>query len=143
MSRQDHEDLKSTTTGDTNPKKRHGVIKASMSTTPKSALLYLGKVMNLGAEKYGPFNWRENHVDALTYIDAIQRHIDLWESGQDNDPPVGIDGKKGSNVTHLAHIMACCAILIDAQENGALVDNRHKTDSTENVMRKLFEQASA
>ena len=100
-----------------NPKTRAGAKKPAMlSVIPSASLLHLGEVMKLGAEKYGPFNWRETPVPAETYVDAAMRHLLSWQDGEDLDPESGM--------SHLAHIMACCAILIDAKENGMLDDNR-------------------
>jgi len=99
-----------------NPKKRHGVLKPSAEYTPASALVWLYKAMEEGAGKYGPFNWRTSPVEAGTYYSAAWRHINLWYSGQQKDPTTGLH--------HLGYAMACMAILIDAELNSALIDNR-------------------
>lgn len=102
-----------------NPKTQAGRAKPALfSVIPNAALLHLGEVMKLGATKYGPFNWRETPVPAEVYIDAAGRHLLSWFDGEDIDPESGM--------SHLGHVMACCAILIDAQENGMLDDNRPK-----------------
>lgn len=102
-----------------NPKTAAGAKKPSLfSVIPTAALLHLGEVMRLGANKYGPFNWRETPVPAETYIDAIGRHLLSWQDGESVDPESGM--------SHLAHIMASCAIIIDAEENGMLKDDRPK-----------------
>ena len=71
-----------------------------------------------GAAKYGPWNWREQQVEMMTYIGAIKRHIDKivdrFDAG-DVDP---------SGAHHLGHIAANCAIVLDALKAGTLVDNR-------------------
>jgi Domain of unknown function (DUF5664) len=127
--------------GNTNPKKKFGILKPLPSLIPKTALLYLAKVMGLGADKYGPYNWHKDPVDATTYIDAAYRHLALWEAGEDDDPVEGVNGTEGSGQTHLAHIMACCAILIDAQENDVLVDNRFKNPGVIKTLKKLSTKA--
>ena len=102
-----------------NPKTRAGAAKpALISVIPTASLLHLGEVMKLGATKYGPFNWRETPVPAETYMDAAMRHLLSWQDGEDTDPESGM--------SHLAHVMACMAIIIDAKENGMLDDNRPK-----------------
>jgi hypothetical protein len=102
-----------------NPKTRAGAAKpALISVTPTASLLHLGEVMKLGATKYGPFNWRETPVPAETYMDAAMRHLLSWQDGEDEDPESGM--------SHLAHVMACMAIIIDAKENDMLDDNRPK-----------------
>lgn len=104
---------------ETNPKKAWGALKAPMNATPNTALIELNAVMGGGAHKYGLFNFRDSDIDAMTYIGAIRRHFMLWEDGQDTD--------EESGRSHLAHIMACCALALDAQHTGKLVDNRSKT----------------
>ena len=100
-----------------NPKTAAGRSKPSLfSTIPTAALLHLGEVMKLGADKYGAFNWRDTPVPAQTYVDAAGRHLLSWCDGEDLDPESGM--------SHLAHVMACCAIIIDAYENNKLDDNR-------------------
>lgn len=102
-----------------NPKTKAGAAKpALISVIPTASLLHLGEVMKLGATKYGPFNWRETPVPAETYMDAAMRHLLSWQDGEDEDPESGM--------SHLAHVMACMAIIIDAKENNMLDDNRPK-----------------
>lgn len=74
------------------------------------------KVMALGASKYGPYNWREDHIRATTYKGAILRHLRAYFDGEDLDPESG--------VSHLAHIRACCAIMQDAAKHNTLIDDR-------------------
>ena len=102
-----------------NPKTEIGRTKPAMiSVIPTASLLHLGEVMKLGATKYGAFNWRDTPVPAEVYVDAAMRHLLSWFDGEDKDPESGM--------SHLGHVMACCAIIIDAQENGMLDDNRPK-----------------
>jgi hypothetical protein len=105
---------------DGNPKTVYGMQKPAMSAVPPLVLLQLGGVMSLGARKYGRFNWRDKSVTASVYTDAINRHLLLWVDGEENDPE--------SRCSHLAHIMACCAVLIDAAASGKLNDDRSKTN---------------
>lgn len=69
-----------------------------------------------GLVKYGAYNWRAAGVRSSIYTSAIQRHLDAYLSGEELDP---VDQTK-----HLGNIMACCAILMDAQAAGKLVDDR-------------------
>lgn len=101
---------------DDNPKTVFGNAKPSMFAVPNTALICLGLAMDDGRRKYGLMNWREHPVSASTYIDAIDRHKMAWVDSQE----VADD----SGVHHLAHIMACCAILIDAQLYGTMKDDR-------------------
>ena len=102
---------------DTNPKTIHGERKSPLGLIPLRALQAAAGAHALGAAKYGPWNWREHSgVAASVYINAIIRHIKAWQEVSDNDPESG--------VSHLGHVMACCGILLDAQANGKLVDDR-------------------
>jgi hypothetical protein len=104
------------TSPDDNPKTIFGLMKPSTRAIPPIALLHLGAVMESGARKYGRFNWREHTVTASVYTDAIMRHLLAYIDGQDADPESGLE--------HLAHIMACCALVLDAKAMGKLNDDR-------------------
>jgi len=101
---------------DDNPKTAVGMTKPSTCRIPPVALLQLGAVMALGARKYGPFNWREKRVTTSVYADAIMRHFLAYLDGETADPESGEHP--------LAHVMACCAILIDAESLNTLNDDR-------------------
>ena len=99
-----------------NPKHAIGRTKQSYRCVPPVAFAALGTVMQGGADKYGPFNWGEAGVTATVYYDAALRHLIAWFTGQDLDPESG--------QPHLAHVMACCAILLDSTALGNLEDDR-------------------
>ena len=101
---------------DTNPKTIHGERKSPLGLIPLRALQAAAGAHALGAAKYGPWNWREHSVAASVYVNAILRHLKAWQEEEDDDPESG--------VSHLGHIMACCGILLDAQAQGKLVDDR-------------------
>jgi len=101
---------------DNNPKSALGVKKVPLHLVPPSAAHYLATAFADGAAKYGPYNWREKDVSAAVYIAAMKRHIDDWWDGED----LSEDAK----VEHLAHAMACAAIILDAASIGKLVDDR-------------------
>lgn len=98
------------------PKGEEGKKKTPLHLLPPSALATAAWVHKLGADKYEPWNWRHNKVCASTYVGAIKRHLDAWIDGEDNDPESGL--------THIAHIIASCNIIIDAGVFGTLVDDR-------------------
>ena len=101
-----------------NPKDRLGAKKAPLHLIPKAGLIFASKVMELGANKYGPYNWRSNAVKEQVYIDAAMRHLMLAESGEDADPESG--------QPHYAHVIACMLILLDAGMVGNRIDDRAK-----------------
>jgi hypothetical protein len=100
----------------TDPKGEIGKTKAPMWLLPPVALRAISWVHGFGSAKYGPWNWRKTRVCASTYISAIHRHLAAWHEGQDND--------EESGQSHLAHIGACCNILMDAQHHNKLDDDR-------------------
>lgn len=69
-----------------------------------------------GMLKYGAWNWRVAGVRSSVYLSAMQRHMDAYLSGEELDP---VDGTH-----HLANIMACAAILLDAKAASKLTDDR-------------------
>lgn len=125
----------------TNPKDRVGRLKPPLHPIPPSSLVHLGAAMANGVDKYGLMNWRDKRVLASVYYDAAFRHMLSWWDGEENSrdtrPPVH----------HLAHVMACCSILLDAWETGNLIDDRPikgvVADMIDNMqLAKLSETAS-
>lgn len=82
-----------------------------------------------GMLKYGRANWRHAGVRASIYKDALQRHVDAWWEGEDKDPDSGLP--------HLAHALACLAILIDAKFAGRLTDDRQTPGGHRKAMTEL------
>lgn len=112
----------------TNPKDLIGDTKPSLSLIPPTALVLLAKVMELGAKKYGSYNWRQNKVRATVYVDAALRHLLSYFDGETED--------RESGVSHLAHVMACAAIVLDAEATGNLIDDRPTAGKTADLIRK-------
>jgi hypothetical protein len=108
----------------TDPKGEAGKFKPQLHLIPKVSLEEQSKALECGRSKYGFFNWRETQVGANTYISAMLRHIAAYKEGEDLDPESG--------ASHLGHIMASCAILLDAAKCGTLVDDRVKPTSASN-----------
>ena len=100
----------------TNPKDFMGSGKVPFELVPESAVAYMALAFMEGALKYGRFNWRAAGVRASIYYAAMRRHGSKWWNGDDEDPE--------TRVKHLASIMACCAILLDAEVCGKLRDDR-------------------
>jgi hypothetical protein len=102
----------------TDPKKAYGQDKAQLHLLPTSGLVAAAGALSLGGSKYGYWNWRGTTVAPSTYVGAAMRHLLAWRDGEDIDPESG--------VSHLGHVMANCAIILDAIEHGTLVDDRPK-----------------
>lgn len=105
-----------------NPKDLLGAKKLSLTKIPAVASLWESLAMMDGGGKYGPYNWRDNKVVAMIYIDAIKRHLDAWVEGQEK--------AEDSGCHHLGHARAGLGILLDAQATGNLIDDRPVKDGT-------------
>lgn len=115
----------------TNPKDLVGSRKVSVTKLPPVAVIHGSRAMMDGARKYGPYNWREKDVVAHIYLDAALRHLYAWFEGEEL--------AQDSGVHHLGHAIACCAILLDAQTNGNLIDDRPITERSRGVATRLLE----
>ena len=100
----------------TNPKDAAGASKPQVGLIPVGAMTSVARVMELGAFKYGPYNWRSNKILLMVYAHAALRHLFAWIGGENNDPESG--------QSHLAHVAACMLIALDAIVTGNAVDNR-------------------
>ena len=100
----------------TNPKDALGADKLPLHLWPAGATALGSLALLDGALKYGRSNYRAIGVRASIYKDALARHVDAWFEGEDNDPQSGLP--------HLAHALACLAIIVDAQQAGQLTDDR-------------------
>lgn len=119
----------------TNPKDIVGSTKVSISKFPAVAIVHGAHAMMDGADKYGAFNWRAKQVQADIYVDAALRHLTAWFEGE--------EVAKDSGVHHLGHAIACCAILLDAQETGNLIDNRPVVGNSNLVLPAVLERLQA
>lgn len=115
-----------------NPKDKIGRTKPALHLIPGTALVQEARVMKLGAEKYGPYNWRGKTVAASVYVSAALRHLHAWFDGEDLDDESG--------ASHLAHARACLGILIDAGAQGKLVDDRPEPGKTAEQIRECTEK---
>lgn len=119
-----------TTIRDTNPKTVYGQAKPSIGLIPGTALLHMADAFADGAKKYGPANWRVDPVSTSTYINAAYRHILAYFDGRETSAD-------DSGVHHLGHAAACLAILLDAEAQGTLVDDRPPAGATPQLIKKL------
>lgn len=100
----------------TNPKDIIGSSKLALSLVPDTLIIEAATAFTEGATKYGRFNWRIAGVRASIYLDALERHLAKYTNGEDRDPK--------TRVKHLASIVACAGILLDAELCGKLTDDR-------------------
>lgn len=100
-----------------NPKTAQGNKKYNLRLLPLPAEVEVNRALEDGMQKYGAANWRITGVPASVYVDAARRHLAQWFDG-------GQERASDSNVHNLGHAMACLAILLDAQWNNTLSDDR-------------------
>lgn len=99
-----------------NPKESVGATKVPLHLLSPVASAHWALAQYAGERKYQAWNWRAAGVRSSTYISAIRRHLDRYLNGERCDP---VDGTH-----HLGNIMASCAILLDSEAVGNLVDDR-------------------
>lgn len=112
----------------TNPKDAIGATKLPMSWVPTAVTRYAALAFTEGALKYGRYNWRASGVRMSIYLDALHRHLSKLQDGEwcDGDH-LGLDADgnpQGTQVPHLASIIACAGIILDAWECDKITDDR-------------------
>ena len=116
------------------PKQSQGSKKLGFSHIPLTAYCLLSPSTKNGADKYGPLNWldlEDGTMSLNTYLDAIQRHLILYRSGQDK--------ARDSKVHHLDHIAAGVAVVRDAMLFNKVEDDRIKlSDAQIDILEKLI-----
>jgi hypothetical protein len=122
------------TAPDDNPKTRFGLRKPAMSSVPPAALIHLMGAMADGRRKYGLMNWREKNVSSTIYYDAAMRHLMAWFDGEQT--------ASDSKVHHLGHAMACMAIILDAEAQGTLNDDRPQAGQFSELIKLFTEEAA-
>jgi hypothetical protein len=78
--------------------------KLQYSLIPPIAEQEMVKVLNFGARKYSPDNWRKCE-NLNRYIDAALRHISAYRMGDIKD--------NETSLHHLAHAMCCLSFIVD------------------------------
>lgn len=112
----------------TDPKAALAIQKTQMQLIPPALNEEVAKALQQGAAKYGPWNWRQNNVEIMTYVGAIRRHLDALIDGENNAPDSGVH--------HLGHIAAGCGIVLDALKHGTLIDNRPPTTAKKTALKQ-------
>lgn len=100
----------------TNPKDTLASTKLPLHLVPDTIAVYAALAFAEGAAKYGQFNWRVTGVRASVYRSALHRHLIKWWNGEWADEKTG--------VPHLASIIACAGIILDANLADKLIDDR-------------------
>lgn len=114
----------------TNPKTAVGRAKVPLESLSPVAAAWHALAMFKGRLAYGGWNWRGADVPASIYVGAMKRHTDDYLSGETFDE----DG-----LHNLGCVMACCSILIDAEEAKTLIDDRPPSVS----LRRVYAEVQA
>lgn len=83
---------------------KHDAGKWRFSLIPFDALKSVIDVLEFGAQKYAPDNWKTVPGARVRYFDAAIRHITAWRNGEKDDPESGHP--------HLAHAVCCLLFLL-------------------------------
>lgn len=101
-----------------NRAKKYSDNKAQMSLLPLKAIFKMLEVGKMGANKYGPNNYRIGR-DITDWTDAAYRHVwgeESFMTGQDLDSE--------SNLPHLAHSAWNLLVALEQQMEKPELDNR-------------------
>lgn len=91
--------------------------KPSLELIDTEAEIELAKVLDYGARKYSPHNWRKGIQWSRT-IGAALRHLRAFNDGEDLDPETGL--------SHIAHAMCNCMFLLFFERHHKEMDDRYK-----------------
>ena len=80
-----------------------------MSLLPGEALVQIAQVLEYGAGKYGPHNWRAG-MSWSRLLDGVMRHLFAFARGERKDPETGL--------SHLAHAGAGLLFLLSYEVTG-------------------------
>lgn len=100
---------------------KHDSGKVRMSLVPPNALKQMAAVMTYGAKKYAPNNYLKG-TEYSRYLDALGRHWNDYNSGENIDPE--------SQISHLAHIACNAMMLLEMIHHEVGSDDRFKKESS-------------
>jgi hypothetical protein len=81
---------------------KHDHGKLRLDLLPPEAIRAMAQVLTMGADKYGPNQWRG--VEMHRYEAAMLRHWLAWKEGEALD--------RESGLSHLAHLLCNAAFLV-------------------------------
>jgi hypothetical protein len=99
--------------------------KIPLHLLPFDSLIEIAKVLDFGAKKYEPNNWRKGIVYSRLFRATIG-HLFSWWMGKDLDPETGL--------SHLAHAGCCIVFLLHYVTSGgtaawAVLDDRKENNA--------------
>lgn len=119
---------------DTNPKDMIGDTKLNLGLVPDTLQVMAALAFTEGATKYGSYNWRVAGIRNSVYHAALKRHLAKWWNGEDKDETTG--------VPHLASVIACAAIILDATLAGKATDDRPPKAAVSELIDSMVEKVA-
>jgi hypothetical protein len=90
---------------------KHDQQKPRWSLLPAGTVAQVVAVLEFGAGKYAPDNWKHVENARQRYYDALMRHVQAWWHGERQDPE--------TDLHHLAHA-GCCILFLLWLDNNAI-----------------------
>jgi len=97
---------------------RYNAGKPKWSLVHYESLTPMVRVLEIGAKKYAPDNWKKK-IDRKEVLESAMRHLSALMDGQDNDPE--------THESHIGHLM-CNAMFFSYH----FVINKKENESNEN-----------
>jgi uncharacterized DUF497 family protein len=94
---------------------RHNKGKPKWSLVPQSALLPMVEVLEFGAKKYQPNQWKKG-LSITEVCESLKRHLDAFMESEDNDSESGL--------SHIGHIQCNAMFLAWLMKNKKEYDDR-------------------
>jgi len=94
---------------------KHDQGKPRTDLLPPRALLVVAMVLDYGAKKYAPGNWRKAKTRGR-YVAAALRHLFSWMTGETHDPESGLP--------HLGHAVCSLLFVLEMESAGWGEDDR-------------------
>lgn len=94
---------------------RNNEGKLKWSLVPQSALAPMVRVLEFGAIKYAPNNWKKG-LSITEICESLKRHLDSFMEGEENCPESGL--------SHIGHIQCNALFLSWMKEHKPELDDR-------------------
>lgn len=109
--------------------------KVPLNVLPPAGRIHGALAAAIGRDKYGLYNFRKSkQVSYMMYLDAIGRHECCLVDGEDYATET-VDGVERT-AHHLGFIIASASILLDALEQGNLLDDRPAKGTAAKVLER-------
>ena len=102
---------------------RYNEGKLKWSLVDWKSLEPMVRVLEMGAEKYAPYNWTKG-MPVTEVSESLLRHMFAYLGGENVD--------KESQIEHLGHVMCNCMFLIHIMREKTDFDNRTVINKNDN-----------